>query len=103
LAIYGAQELLEGLLAAGHPAGVEGVFGHGGWAAAPLAGLVAAVLVALLRGVDAAEPVQLLRAIGRLRQRGLPLDQRVPAAPVLPAAAALARYLAGRAPPLSAV
>ena len=30
LAAYSLQELLEGVFAAGHPGGIEGVFGHGG-------------------------------------------------------------------------
>src|SRR5215216_41129 len=37
LAIYVSQELLEGLLAPGHPTGWAGVFGSGGWLAVPLA------------------------------------------------------------------
>src|SRR5262249_26306369 len=40
-AAYAAQEWLEGVFAAGHPAGLEGVFGHGGWWAVPLSGLAA--------------------------------------------------------------
>src|ERR1700761_5061929 len=35
--IYTGQELLEGLLATGHPAGLVGVFGYGGWWAIPAA------------------------------------------------------------------
>jgi hypothetical protein len=50
VAAYCAQELLEGILASGHPAGLAGVFGDGGWTAIPLA-LPLALLVALgLRG-----------------------------------------------------
>jgi hypothetical protein len=45
LVLYGAQESAEGVLAAGHPAGLAGVFGHGGWIAAPLA-IVAGLAVA---------------------------------------------------------
>jgi hypothetical protein len=43
--LYATQELAEGLLAAGHPRGLAGVFGHGGWIAVPLA-IVAGLAVA---------------------------------------------------------
>jgi hypothetical protein len=48
-AFYCGQELIEGLLATGHPAGLAGILGHGGWLAAPIAMLVAAALTAALR------------------------------------------------------
>ncbi|HEY3726582.1 MAG TPA: hypothetical protein VGL51_05380 [Solirubrobacteraceae bacterium] len=50
LAIYAAQELLEGLFLTGHPAGLSGVFGYGGWWAVPAALSVGLVLAALLHG-----------------------------------------------------
>ena len=37
LGTYVGQELAEGLLAHGHPGGLDGVFGAGGWVAVPLA------------------------------------------------------------------
>jgi hypothetical protein len=43
LAVYFAQELAEGALAAGHPAGLEGVLGATGWLALPLAMALGAV------------------------------------------------------------
>jgi hypothetical protein len=51
-AIYCGQELIEGFVSTGHPAGVAGVLGHGGWTAAPIAVLVAALLAAALRVAD---------------------------------------------------
>jgi hypothetical protein len=48
--IYVAQELLEGLLATGHPAGLVGVFGYGGWWAIPAAFGVGLVLAAAFHG-----------------------------------------------------
>lgn len=45
LAVYAGQELIEGLLATGHPGGLAGVFGHGGLVAIPLA-LAGGALVA---------------------------------------------------------
>jgi hypothetical protein len=50
IAIYASQELLEGLLVTGHPAGLPGVFGYGGWWAIPAALCVGLVLAALLHG-----------------------------------------------------
>lgn len=50
LAIYASQEFLEGLFATGHPAGVAGVFGYGGWWAIPAALCVGLVLASLLHG-----------------------------------------------------
>ena len=50
IAIYTGQELLEGMLLAGHPAGLVGVFGFGGWWAIPSAAAVGLVLAALLHG-----------------------------------------------------
>ncbi len=50
IAIYTGQELLEGILLAGHPAGLVGVFGFGGWWAIPSAAAVGLVLAALLHG-----------------------------------------------------
>jgi hypothetical protein len=49
VAIYALQELLEGLLVGGHPPGLEGIFGHGGWWSVPVAAVVALATVALLR------------------------------------------------------
>jgi len=50
LAIYASQEFLEGLCATGHPAGLPGIFGYGGWWAIPAALCVGLVLAALLHG-----------------------------------------------------
>jgi len=95
--IYAAQETLEALLATGHPAGVAGVFGHGGWWAVPAAAGVALVVAGLL-------------LVGRTLLRVAATARRVPRrartkvfAPIDVAAAAvkpMARAAAGRAPPL---
>ena len=50
VAIYAGQELLEGLLATGHPAGLAGIFGAGGWWAAPVAVAIGLVLAAAFHG-----------------------------------------------------
>jgi hypothetical protein len=49
VALYAVQEAAEGALAAGHPAGLEGVFGHGGWIAVPLTILAGLAVAAALR------------------------------------------------------
>ena len=52
LAIYCAQEFMEGLFAIGHPTGIEGIFGFGGLWAIPSAVGVGLVLAAILYGTD---------------------------------------------------
>jgi hypothetical protein len=48
MAIYVSQEFLEGLLASGHPGGLVGIFGYGGWWSVPAAVAVGLVLSAAL-------------------------------------------------------
>jgi hypothetical protein len=48
-AIYCCQELLEGFFSPGHPAGIAGVLGQGGWTAAPISLLIGAALAIALR------------------------------------------------------
>ena len=50
LSIYVAQEFLEGLMISGHPAGLAGIFGYGGWWAVPVAVCVGLVLAAIFYG-----------------------------------------------------
>ena len=50
VAIFATQEFLEGLLATGHPAGLAGVFGFGGWWSIPVAACVGLVLAAVFHG-----------------------------------------------------
>jgi hypothetical protein len=97
LAAYGVQEWLEGVFAAGHPAGLDGVFGHGGWWAVPLSGLAALVVAALLRFAEAV--VEAVTPVTRplFAHPGAPLLR--PIAATVPAISPLARRLAGRAPP----
>jgi hypothetical protein len=98
--IYAVQETLEELSLSGHPGGVAGVVGHGGWWALPAAAVVALGVVALLRlgrvvlRLVSRSAVTPARA-DRVRVR-LPRSVRL----VAPAPLALAR--AGRAPPRSA-
>jgi hypothetical protein len=100
MAVFGVQESLEGLLAAGHPAGLAAVFGGGGWLAAPLSavfGLLVAVLDRGARAVLAGASARLRLAAPRppaLRVSLLPPAGRAPQRAV-----SLRR---GRAPPLVA-
>jgi hypothetical protein len=52
---YSVQELTESILASGHPAGLGGLFGHGGWIVFPLALLVGFLAWLAVRGLEAIE------------------------------------------------
>src|SRR5215212_6094385 len=54
LAIFAAQETLEGAFAHGHPSGIAAIAGDGGWVAVPLAVVLGALVVLVLRGARAA-------------------------------------------------
>jgi hypothetical protein len=47
---YVLQEFLEGLFVTGHPSGLVGIFGYGGWWSIPAAFAVGLVLAALFHG-----------------------------------------------------
>ena len=101
LLIYVGQETLEGFFATGHPAGLAGVFGDGGWWSGPAAIIVGGLLTLLFRGADAA--VQLVAGLAR-RHRVKPLPRaprrrRRPQVVLLIPLAPLACSHAGRAPP----
>jgi hypothetical protein len=97
-AIYVAQEITEGMLSDGHPPGLAGVVGSGGWTAFLLAFAVGAVIAFALRGADAI----VLRAS---RDGGGPRPRcdfifDPPRARDPRPLDAVARNLAGRGPPL---
>jgi hypothetical protein len=99
IAIYAVQETLEALTASGHPAGVSGVLGHGGWYAVPAAAVVALGVVAVLRVGRA-----VLRLAAQCAPRATRLSApslRIPFSVALVAPAPLALAAAGRAPPLA--
>lgn len=99
LTTFAAQELLQGALHPGHPIGLHGLVGHGGWVVVPLALLLGGV-VAIVVGV-ARELERRWFQSGRLLSVWLPLtrvfahgvDRWLRDTP-------LARNLAGRAPPV---
>jgi hypothetical protein len=99
VAIYVSQELLEGLLATGHPAGLVGVFGYGGWWSVPAALAVGLVLAAVFHGAR-----WVLRDVSRRFARGARARSgrtqvRVPRDVLLPRPAPLAGGWSGRGPP----
>ncbi len=98
--IYSGQEFLEGLLATGHPAGLVGIFGYGGWWAIPAALCVGLVVAALLHGAR-----WVLREVAARHARTAPaptfpgLALPRPADISLPRLAPLALGWCGRGPP----
>jgi hypothetical protein len=96
LAVYAGQELLEGLLAAGHPAGLAALLTGGGWIALPASLAVGAVLALLLRAAETL--VDRLPRTARPTRR-LAARARRPGSVDLSRNAPLALRAAGRAPP----
>ena len=101
-AIYAIQEFLEELFASGHPTGLTGIFGHGGWWSLAAAALVAALVVAILRLGRSILRAAAMFAARRRRQASLPALIR-PADVLRVAARPLALSAAGRAPPRSSL
>jgi hypothetical protein len=100
--IYSGQEFLEGLFATGHPAGLAGIFGDGGWWALPAAAVVGGALALLVCGGRVAVAV----AARRGRRRGIaaaeaPAAVRRPRRVLLVAASPLAACAPERAPPFA--
>lgn len=100
LAIYVCQEFLEGLFATGHPGGLAGIFGYGGWWSAPAALAVGLVLAAVFHGAR-----WVLREVAQWRRRpgGAPPRRasraRSPRNTVLPRLEPLADGWSDRGPP----
>jgi hypothetical protein len=101
LVAYATQEGVEGTLVAGHPAGVAGIFGSGGWIAIPLCVVVGVLVALVLRGANAA--LALVGARDRIHVRRAPARRRTFAAPDVAPRNPLARHLSGRAPPVPAI
>ena len=100
VAIYVSQEFLEGLFATGHPAGLAGIFGYGGWWAIPASVCVGLVLAAVFHGAR-----WVLDEIATRQDRallGVPARaaaMAVPRAAVWPRLVPLAEGWSGRGPP----
>jgi hypothetical protein len=102
VAAYCGQELVEGWLAAGHPAGVAGVFEHGGWIALVCAPLVGGLVALAVRGAAAASEPRARVAAWRPRRAAAPAAAS-PAPVLQPSPDPLARFLAARGPPPTSV
>lgn len=100
VAIYATQESLEGLFLTGHPGGLVGIFGFGGWWAIPSAACVGLVLAALFHGARWVLSEVFERCVGTEGRRRRPvLRLRPPADALLPPLAPLANGWSGRGPP----
>lgn len=100
VAIYVAQEFLEGLFATGHPGGLAGIFAYGGWWSIPAAVIVGLVMATLFHGarwvldeVARRRPGQLFRP--RRRAAAIPRPGDVLLLPLPP----LVGGWSGRGPP----
>jgi hypothetical protein len=80
LATYAAQETAEGVFTTGHPEGLAGIFGGGGWIAVPLALLIGAIAAVLDRALDGAE-VRLAARVRRRQRHPRSANRRTPAPP----------------------
>ena len=101
VSIYSVQELLEGMFAVGHPGGLVGVFGYGGWWAIPSAACIGLVLATVFHGArwvlnEVAERYARSRPVVRRRLAPV-LRPPLVAAPVV---APLAGGWSGRGPPM---
>jgi hypothetical protein len=102
VAIFCGQELTEGVVAAGHPAGLAAVLAHGGWIAFPLAlaaGAVCALACLLLQGVERTLAHDAPSRPARVHQVAVGEPHAAPARPAL-ASLNLAFGFARRPPPV---
>jgi hypothetical protein len=100
-AVYTLQEGIEGAFAPGHPEGLIGVFGNGGWTAFLLALGIGALIGFLLRGAQRVIELVARRAATRPRRSRSYRSYRPRQTPSFGNRDVLARNLAGRAPPLA--
>lgn len=103
LGIYTSQELVEGLVSHGHPSGLAGVFGAGGWVSIPLAlalGGGVALLVQVTQRVAEAAPAGAGWLAGITVAHSAPAPLRILVSRTLGGRRRpLAFRLAGRGPP----
>lgn len=96
LAIYSCQELIEGALAPGHPAGPDALFAAAGWIALPLAVLFGGLAALAMRALEEIESALGASARGSARRlpprtTGVPRLGRSPSRLLSPLAFGLAR------------
>jgi hypothetical protein len=97
LAVFAAQESIEGALTPRHPGGLAAVIGHGGWVAVPLAVAIGLAVALMLRGAPRAA-FAVTRRLARAAVPRAPLLVPVRPAPPLRRRPVIATA-AGRAPP----
>src|SRR5262249_37654060 len=100
VAIYASQESLEGLFATGHPGGLIGILGFGGWWSIPAAIAVGLVLTAAFHGARRVLVAVAERFRDRYQDAPRPIGRiRLPHDVLLPALEPLAGGWSGRGPP----
>lgn len=100
VAIFATQEFLEGLFATGHPGGLVGIFGYGGWWSIPAAVCVGLVLAVLFHGARWVLDVVAQHYAGtRSRRPVRVVSARRPVGVLVPRLAPLAEGWSGRGPP----
>jgi hypothetical protein len=100
LAIYAAQECFEAAFVTGHPSGLAGIFGLGGWWAIPASACVGLVLAAIFHGARWVLNEVSERYARRAHVPARPVfSLRLPGDALLPRLAPLAEGWSGRGPP----
>jgi hypothetical protein len=100
IGLYVCQESLEGIFVAGHPAGLVGIFGYGGWWAMPAALATGLVLAAALMGARWVIAEVAWRCGARTaRRRRRPLAPPHPRSQPVSQLAPIAGGWSGRGPP----
>jgi hypothetical protein len=99
LAIFICQEFLEGVFLTGHPAGLQGIFGFGGWWAVPASLCIGLVVAALFHGARWVLHEVARRHAERTRTWTAAGAQRRPAAVLLAPPVPLVSGCSGRGPP----
>lgn len=100
MAVYSAQELLEGLFATGHPAGLTGVLGYGGCWSIPASLAVGLVLAAVFHGTTwVIEEVAARHSASMPGPPQRPTPRRVPRDIFMLGPAPMAEGWSGRGPP----
>jgi hypothetical protein len=99
LALYSGQEFLEGVLATGHPGGLAGIFGQGGFWAIPLSVLLGGLVAVVLRATEAAIRWAASRRRRNRRRPGRARSLQRPSDFIAILRGPLADAAAGRAPP----
>jgi hypothetical protein len=97
--VYTLQEGFEGSYSPGHPAGLPGIFGHGGWTALMFAFLLGAIIAVITRIAHQALELVARRAARHTRPRPRSAPRPIFRAIGVSGSDVLAWNLAGRAPP----